>query len=84
MIDDETGEAFEHITPFKIDMTEGSSWAQFIEPFQRYLQGVATISEWDAWMLLNQDILLKLKETKPQLFRLFEKNTEAKYGELTK
>jgi hypothetical protein len=29
-------------------------------------------------------LLLKLKETKPQLFRLFEKNTEAKHEELTK
>ena len=41
------------------------------------------IAEWDEWMSLNGEILLKLKDTKPQLFRLFEKNTEAKHEELT-
>jgi ERF superfamily len=83
-IDGQTGEVIEHRVPFKIEMTEGSSWAQFIEPFQQCILGSKTIDEWDAWMLLNQDILLKLKETKPQLFRLFEKNIEAKHEELTK
>ena len=35
-------------------------------------------------MSLNGALLVKLKETKPQLFRLFEKNIEAKHEELTK
>ena len=83
-IDGDTGEVIEHHLPFKIEMNEGSSWAQFIEPFQRSVLGSKTVDEWDAWWLLNQDILIKLKQTKPQLFRLLEKNTEAKHEELTK
>ena len=82
LIDVRTGEVVEHIDPFAIEMNEGSSWGQFIEPMQKYLNQSKTIAEWDQWKLLNQDLLLKLKDTKPQLFRLFEKNTEAKHQEL--
>ena len=77
-----TGEVVEHIDPFAIEMNEGSSWGQFIEPMQKYLNQSKSLAEWDQWKLLNQDLLLKLKDTKPQLFRLFEKNTEAKHQEL--
>ena len=64
--------------------TKAETWAEFIEPMQRYLNHCRTIAEWDEWMALNGEMLVKLKETKPQLFRLFEKNTEAKHQELTK
>lgn len=82
LIDVRTGEVVEHIDPFAIEMNEGSSWGQFIEPMQKYLNQSKNLAEWDQWKLLNQDLLLKLKDTKPQLFRLFEKNTEAKHQEL--
>jgi hypothetical protein len=65
-------------------MHEGQTWAEFIEPLQRYVLHSRTITEWDEWMSLNGALLVKLKETKPQLFRLFEKNIEAKHEELTK
>ena len=83
LIDVRTGEVVDHVDPFAIEMNEGSTWSQFIEPMQRYLLQSSTIAEWDQWMQLNGEILLKLKDTKPQLFRLFEKNTEAKHEELT-
>ena len=83
LIDVRTGEVVDHVDPFTIEMNEGSTWSQFIEPMQRYLLQSSTIAEWDQWMQLNGEILLKLKDTKPQLFRLFEKNTEAKHEELT-
>jgi hypothetical protein len=84
MIDPHTGEIEEPIAPCTIEMTEGSTWAQFMEPLQKYILQSRTIAEFDDWKLKNQDLLLKLKETKPQLFRLFEKNIEAKHEELTK
>ncbi|MBR0753468.1 ERF family protein [Bradyrhizobium jicamae] len=84
LTDPQTGEVVDHVAPFKLEMREGQTWADFIEPLQRYINHCRSIAEWDEWRLLNQDLLLKLKETKPQLFRLFEKNVEAKYEELTK
>jgi hypothetical protein len=84
LTDPHTGEVVDHVDPFKLEMHEGQTWADFIQPLQLYLNHCRSIAEWDEWMLLNQDLLLKLKETKPQLFRLFEKNTEAKHEELTK
>ena len=83
LIDVRTGEVVDHVDLFTIEMNEGSTWSQFIEPMQRYLLQSRTIAEWDQWMQLNGEILLKLKDSKPQLFRLFEKNTEAKHEELT-
>jgi hypothetical protein len=82
-IDPETGEVFEPTDPYTIEMGPGSTWAQFLEPLQRYILNAKTIEEIDAWMLKNQDLLLKLKDSKPQLFRLFEKNIEPKKSELT-
>jgi hypothetical protein len=83
LIDAQTGEVIEHTAPFTIEMGEGSTWAQFLEPLQRYILGAQSIQEIDQWMLLNQDLLLKLKDSKPQLFRLFEKNIEPHKTELT-
>jgi hypothetical protein len=84
LIDPQTGEKVDHLDPFKLEMREGQTWADFIEPLQRYLQHCRSIAEWDEWMQLNGELMVKLKEGKPQLFRLFERNTEAKYEELTK
>jgi hypothetical protein len=80
-IDPHTGEV-EHTDPHMIEMTEGSTWAQFLEPLQRAILQANTVDEIDQWMLMNQTLLLKLKENKPQLFRLFEKNIEPKKLEL--
>ncbi|UPK03146.1 ERF family protein [Bradyrhizobium sp. 170] len=82
--DPHTGEVVDHVDPFAIEMHEGQTWAEFIEPLQRYMLHCKTITEWDEWMSLNGALLVKLKETKPQLFRLFERNIEAKHEELTK
>jgi hypothetical protein len=84
LTDPATGEVVDHLEPFQLEMTVGQTWADFIEPLQRYINHSRSIADWDAWMTLNQDLLLKLKENKPQLFRLFEKNTEAKHEELLK
>jgi ERF superfamily len=84
LIDPQTGEQVDHLDPFKLEVREGQTWADFVEPLQRYLKHCNSIAEWDQWMQLNGELMVKLKETKPQLFRLFEKNTEAKYEELTK
>lgn len=84
LIDPRTGEAVDHLDPFELELHEGHSWADFIEPLQRYLLQSRSIAEWDEWMLLNGATMVKLKETKPQLFRLFEKNILAKHEELTK
>ena len=42
-----------------------------------------TIDEYDSWRLLNQEMLLRLKENKPELFKLFEKNLEPTQARLT-
>jgi hypothetical protein len=81
-IDPDTGEVDEYVAPFKIEMAEGSSWAQFLEPLQRYMLRAANTHEFDEWKLLNQDLLIKLKDAKPQLFKLFEKNVEPRMQEL--
>jgi hypothetical protein len=76
LIDPQTGEVTEHVDPFTIEMNEGSSWGQFLEPLQKYITHARSIDEVDQWLQLNQTLLLKLKEAKPQLYRLFEKNCE--------
>jgi hypothetical protein len=82
LIDPLTGEV-EPVEPYSIEMNTGSTWSQFLEPLQRHILAASTIGEVDEWMLKNQDLLLRLKESKPQLFRLFEKNIEPKKLELT-
>jgi hypothetical protein len=84
LIDPNTGEVTDHVDPFQIELAQGQTWSDFVEPMQKYLNHCKTIAEWDQWMLLNGEMMVKLKETKPQLFRLFEKNTEAKHEELSK
>jgi hypothetical protein len=83
LIDPTTGEVTEHVAPFAIEMKEGSTWAQFLEPLQKYIQHAVTIDEIDQWLALNQTLLLTLKEAKPQLYRLFEKNIEPRKIELS-
>jgi hypothetical protein len=83
LIDPQAGEIVDHVDPFAIEMNEGSTWAQFLEPLQRYIQHAKTIDEIDQWMALNQTLLLKLKDAKPQLYRLFEKNIEPRKLELS-
>jgi len=74
LIDPQTGEVTEHVAPVAIEMNEGSTWAQFLEPLQQYISHAKSIDEVDEWLTLNQDLLLKLKESKPALYKLFEKN----------
>jgi hypothetical protein len=81
-IDEQTGEVLEHVDPYVIEMVEGSTWAQFLEPLQRCIMQAKTVNEIDQWKLLNQDLLLKLKEAKPALHQLFEKNIQPKVQQL--
>jgi hypothetical protein len=83
-IDPQTGEVIEHVqvAPYTIEMNAGSTWAQFLEPLQRYILHAANMGEIDDWIMKNQELLLKLKENKPQLYRLFEKNIEPRKMEL--
>jgi hypothetical protein len=81
-IDQQTGEVLEHVDPFTIEMVGGSTWAQFLEPLQRNIMAARSVHEIDQWKLLNQDMLLKLKEAKPALHQLFEKNIQPKIMQL--
>jgi hypothetical protein len=84
MVDRETGEVTEHCLPFKIELPEGAQWTTaIVNQLQRHIQASRTIEEYDQWRLLNQDMLLRLRENKPELFRLFEKNIEATQDRLT-
>ena len=53
-----------------------------INQLQRRIMLSKTIDEFDEWRLLNQDMLLRLRENKPELFRLFEKNIEGVHERL--
>jgi hypothetical protein len=81
-IDPQTGEVHEHVAPFTIEMAQGSTWAEFLEPLQRNIMAAHSITEIDQWKLLNQEMLLKLKEAKPALHQLFEKNIQPKIRQL--
>jgi ERF superfamily len=84
MVDRDTGEVIEHSLPFKLDPPEGGQWTTaLINQLQRRIMLSKTIDEFDQWRLLNQDMLLRLRENKPELFRLFEKNIEAVHARLT-
>jgi hypothetical protein len=84
MVDRDTGEVIEHCAPFKIELPEGATWTTaIVNQLQRHITLSNTIEEYDSWRLLNQDMLLRLKENKPELFRLFEKNLEPTQARLT-
>jgi hypothetical protein len=83
-VERDTGEVIEHCVPFKIELPEGATWTTaIVNQLQRHIMLSKTIDEYDQWRLLNQDMLLRLKENKPELFRLFEKNLEPKHAALT-
>jgi hypothetical protein len=79
VIDHETGEITTVIKPYTI---EGKTWADFLTPMTAAILQCATIDDYDEWVRLNQDTLLKLKETKPDLYKLFDTNIEAKHAAL--
>jgi ERF superfamily len=84
MVDRDTGEVTEHCAPFKIELPDGATWTTaIVNQLQRHIMLSETIAEYDSWRLLNQDMLLRLKENKPELFRLFEKNLEPTQARLT-
>jgi hypothetical protein len=83
-VDRDTGEVIEHCVPFKIELPEGATWTTaIVNKLQRHIMLSKTIDEYDQWRLLNQDMLLRLRENKPELFRLFEKNLEPTHATLT-
>ena len=45
LTDPHTGEVVDHVDPFKLEMHEGQTWADFIEPLQRYINHCRTIAE---------------------------------------
>ncbi|MBR0879662.1 hypothetical protein ACVMGC_001064 [Bradyrhizobium barranii subsp. barranii] len=81
LVDPETGEVLESETPRKIEGVK--TWADFLEPMTAAILQCADINEYDRWIMLNQDTLLKLKESKPELYKLFDDNIDAKRAELT-
>ena len=84
MVDRETGEVIEYCVPFKIELPEGATWTTaIVNQLQRHIMLSKTIDEYDSWRLLNQEMLLRLKENKPELFKLFEKNLEPTQARLT-
>ena len=84
MVDRDTGEVIEHCAPFKIELPEGATWTTaIVNQLQHHIQASKTIDEYDSWRLLNQDMLLRLKENKPELFKLFEKYLEPTQARLT-
>jgi hypothetical protein len=84
MVDRDTGEVIEYCVPFKIELPEGATWTTaIVNQLQRHIMLSKTIDEYDSWRLLNQEMLLRLKENKPELFKLFEKNLEPTYERLT-
>lgn len=82
VIDQETGEVTEvaGAAPHKF---EAKTWADFMEPMTAAILQCKTIADYDGWMLENQETLIKLKESKPDLYRIFDKSIEAKHAELT-
>jgi ERF superfamily len=83
MVDRDTGEVIEHCVPFKIELPEGATWTTaIVNKLQRHITLSKTIDEYDQWRLLNQEMLLRLKDNKPELFRLFEKNLEPTHAAL--
>jgi hypothetical protein len=83
-VDRDTGEVIEHCVPFKIELPEGATWTTaIVNKLQRHIMLSKTIDEYDQWRLLNQDMLLRLRENKPELYRLFEKNLEPTHATLT-
>jgi phage recombination protein Bet len=82
IIDDTTGEVttIDITKPHRI---EGRTWADFMEPMTAAILRCKDFAEYDEWMKLNQETLLKMKETKPELFQVFDKSISAKHAELS-
>ena len=81
MVDAEACEVIEHCAPFKIELPEGATWTTAIVTSCSTTSRRRKPSASTKWRLLNQDMLLRLKENKPELFRLFEKNLEPNIGD---
>jgi hypothetical protein len=82
VIDQQTGEVIDMPGrgPHKI---EGKTWADFMEPMSAAIMACRSIDEYDQWIAVNQETLLKMKEAKPELFAVFDKTVAAKHSELT-
>lgn len=81
IIDAETGEVIDPTVPRKIT---GKTWSDFIEPLTAAINNCQSIGTYDAWRDLNQETILKMKESKPDLFAHFDKICAAKLAELEK
>jgi len=81
-IDPQTGEVIERERE-KPHAIEAKTWGDLVEPLTKAILAATSIEEVDEWLLANQDALLKMKEAKPQLFRLFEQNVAPRKEELS-
>jgi hypothetical protein len=72
LIDPETGEVAEEpaVEPHKILF--GGDWRTWGEALMAHLRGCTTIDQVDAWMMLNQDRFLQMKEEKKNLFKTLQ------------
>lgn len=80
IVDPDTGEVLELTKPYKI---EPKSYTDFVSQLTEAILHCESIAEYDQWVTLNQETLLKLKEKWPDPYKLFEKNIEVKHEELT-
>ena len=81
-IDPRTGEMLERERE-KPHAFEAKTWGDFVAPLTKMIQTATSIEEIDEWIVQNQDTLLKMKESKPDLYRSFEKSIEPRKLELT-
>jgi len=82
-IDPRTGEVLERERE-KPHAFEAKTWGDLVEPLTKAILSATSIEEVDEWLLQNQEALLKMREAKPQMFRLFEQNIAPKKEELTR
>jgi hypothetical protein len=81
VVDPDTGEVINLNEPHKI---EGKTWADFVEPMTRAILNCQNKGEYNKWMSANAEMIAKMKEAKPELFKLFDRNISTRYMELSK
>jgi hypothetical protein len=78
----DAAETIEPVAPFAIEMVQGATWADFLQPLQQHVMRARTEAELAEWQALNGKLLDKLMVAKPALFKLFEKTIETRKQEL--
>jgi hypothetical protein len=77
------GPAVAPAEPHALTMEQGSTWSDFVGPLTQHVMRCESAVELGEWLRLNEAMLLKLKEMKPALHKVFEANVEAKRKEFS-